>query len=206
MRQILSRNFLIVCFAYGCLIGNNAGLGTWMPLMLRAMHGPDMPFWAIGLLAALPPVGALISLPLWTWHADRSKERFWHCVAPMFVGAVGWTIAATGPSPSIQLAGLVVANICCVSSWPVFFTLPSLMLAREAHPAGIAFLNVIGIAGTAVTPIIMGSAKDLTGAFTAGMVAMGLVLIIGGLSMFAVPRRLLANIEEAPLAPAPARV
>jgi ACS family 4-hydroxyphenylacetate permease-like MFS transporter len=194
--QILSRNFLLVCFAYGCLIGNAGALGTWMPQIIRGMNTPGMPYWTIGLLSAIPPVCTVFTMPLWTRHADRTRERFWHCVAPMFVGAVGWVIAAEVADPGLRLAGLVVANICVVAAWPVFFTLPSLMLARESHPAGIAFLNVIGIVGTAITPIIMGAAKDLTGVFTAGMIAMAAILIIGGASMFLVPRRVLASYEE----------
>lgn len=199
-RQILGRNFLLVCFGYGCLIGNAGALGTWMPQIIRGMRGPGTPYWAIGLLTAIPAVAALITMPLWTRHADRTKERFWHCVAPMFFGAAGWIIAASVPNPGIQLVGLVIANIGVVAAWPVYFTCPSLMLARDAHPAGIAFLNVIGILGTAITPIIMGAAKDLTGVFTAGMVAMAGILIVGGAAMFLVPRRVLANHEDADMA------
>lgn len=204
-REILSRNFLLVCLGYGCLIGNAGALGTWMPQIVRAMHAPGMPYWAIGLLTAIPPVCTVITMPLWTRHADRTKERFWHCVLPMFVGAIGWLMAAGIASPSVRLAGLVVANVCVVAAWPVYFTLPSLMLKRESHPAGIAFLNVIGILGTAITPIIMGVAKDWTGVFTAGMVAMAAILAIGGAAMFLVPRRVLANPDDfdAPLAPEP---
>jgi len=85
----------------------------------------------------------------------------------------------------------------------VFFTLPSMVLPPKAHAAGIAFLNVVGIAGTAVTPMIMGTMTDLTGTFVAAMIAMGLVLVLGGSSMFLVPRRILAG-EEAAAAVAPA--
>ncbi len=37
---------------------------------------------------------------------------------------------------------------------------PLMVLPPGAHAAGIAYLNVIGIAGTAVTPLIMGVMKD----------------------------------------------
>jgi ACS family 4-hydroxyphenylacetate permease-like MFS transporter len=203
-REILSRDFLLICFAYGCLIGNNSALGTWMPQIVRSLNSPGMPFWMTGLLTAIPSLGAIAIMPLWTLHADRTKERFWHCVLPMFVGCVGWCAAAGLEQPSLQLAGLVLASICCVSAWPVFFTLPSMVLPPKAHAAGIAFLNVIGIAGTAVTPLIMGTMKDWTGTFSASMVAMGAFLVLGGATMFLVPRHLIANDEDAGAAAAPA--
>ena len=30
-REILSRDFVLICFAYGCLIGNNSALGAGNP-------------------------------------------------------------------------------------------------------------------------------------------------------------------------------
>jgi MFS transporter, ACS family, 4-hydroxyphenylacetate permease len=201
-REILSRDFLLICFAYGCLIGNASALGTWMPQIIRSLNSPGMPYWMTGLLTAIPSVCAIATMPLWTRHADRTKERFWHCVLPMFVGCVGWCMAAGLTRPSLQLAGLVLANICTIAAWPVFFTLPSMVLPPKAHAAGIAFLNVIGIAGTAVTPLIMGIMKDATGTFTASMLAMGAVFVVGAAAMFLVPRRIMASADTTP-APGP---
>jgi len=205
-RVILSRDFLLICFAYGCLIGNNSALGTWMPQIIRGMNSASMPYWMTGLLTAIPSIGALIAMPIWTRHADRTNERFWHCVLPMFVGCLGWCAAAWLANPAAQLAGLVLASMCCVSSWPVFFTLPSMVLPPKAHAAGIAFLNVVGIAGTAVTPLIMGTMKDMTGTFSASMLSMGAFLVLGGAAMFLVPRGIMASGEDhvAATAPAPA--
>ncbi len=204
-REILSRNFLIVCFAYGCDIGNASALGTWTPLLLHSINKPGTPYWVIGLLTAVPAIAALIVMPLWTRHADRTRERFWHCVLPMLLGVIGWCIAAGVDNPPVQLAGLVLANIGTVSAWPVFFTLPSLMLPPNARAAGIAFLNVIGIAGTAVTPLIMGIMKDATGTYTASMLSMGAVFLIGAASMFLVPRRLVGGEGPAEIVPSAAQ-
>ncbi|HUK60551.1 MAG TPA: MFS transporter [Stellaceae bacterium] len=204
-REILSRNFLIVCFAYGCDIGNAAALGTWTPLLLHSINKPGTPYWQIGLLAAVPAIAALIAMPLWTRHADKTRERFWHCVLPMALGVIGWCIAAGVNNPPVQLAGLVIANIGTVSAWPVFFTLPSLMLPQNARAAGIAFLNVVGIAGTAVTPLIMGFMKDATGTYTASMLSMGGVFLIGAAAMFLVPRGAVGGEGPADAVPSPAQ-
>jgi ACS family 4-hydroxyphenylacetate permease-like MFS transporter len=200
--EIVTVNFQLICFAYGCLIGNASALGTWMPQIIRELNSPGMPYWMTGLLTAIPSLAAICTMPLWTMHADRTKERFWHCVLPMFFGAVGWAMAAGLTSPSLRLAGLVLANICTIAAWPVFFTLPSMVLPPRAHAAGIAYLNVIGIAGTAVTPLIMGIMKDWTGTFTASMLSMGGVFLIGAAAMFLIPRRIVSSGAEP--APVPA--
>ena len=55
-----------------------------------------------------------------------------------------------------------------------------------------------------MTPLIMGYMKDWTGTFTASMLAMGGVFLIGALAMFLVPRRLLASDADAIPVPASA--
>ena len=194
--EILTGHFLLISLAFGCLIGNANALGLWMPQIVRSLNSPGMPYWMTGLLTAIPSLCALVTMPLWTRHADRNKERFWHCVLPMVLAAGGWGIAATVTQPSIQLAGLAIASVGCISAWPVFFALPSMVLPPKAHAAGIAFLNVVGIAGAAVTPLIMGVMKDATGTFAASMGAMAGTLIFGAAVMFLLPRRLLASVEE----------
>jgi ACS family 4-hydroxyphenylacetate permease-like MFS transporter len=201
-RDLFSRNFLLISLAFGCLIGNANALGLWMPQIIRSLNTPAagvaaMPYWMTGVLTAIPSLCALIAMPIWTWNADRMKERFWHCVLPMFVAAGGWCAAATLTSPAAQLAGLVIASAGCIAAWPVFFALPSMVLPPRTHAAGIAFLNVFGIAGAALTPFIMGIMKDRTGTFAASMIAMAAVLVFGALAMFLVPRRIFANSESA---------
>ena len=194
-REILRGPFLLICLGFGCLIGNANALGLWMPQIVRGMNSPGMPYWMTGVLTAIPSVCALIAMPWWTRRADRRRERFWHCVLPMGVAAIGWCVAATVANPPLQLAGLALASVGCVSAWPVFFTLPSMVLPPRAHATGIAFLNVVGIAGAAVTPIIMGVTRDYTGNFSASMIVMAGTLVLGAAAMFLVPRVILSSGE-----------
>jgi MFS transporter, ACS family, 4-hydroxyphenylacetate permease len=96
------------------------------------------------------------------------------------------------------MAALTVASVTTIAAWPIFFTLPAAVLPRNAHAPGIAFLNTVGIGGAAVSPIIMGSMRDLTGSFAAPMSVMGIILAVGAALVFIVPRRLLNGNEPAP--------
>jgi MFS transporter, ACS family, 4-hydroxyphenylacetate permease len=136
----------------------------------------------------------------WTRRSDKRKERFWHCVLPMLVAAAGWATAAMMPTPTLQLLGLVIASAFGLSAWPVFFTTPSIILPREAHAAGLAFLNTIGIGGSTLSPILVGYLRDATGSFAVPQLAIAALLGIGVLLMLLVPRGLL----EPRAAPEPA--
>ena len=99
-------------------------------------------------------------------------------------------MASTAP-PVLQLLGLTIASAASISAWPVFLTIPSLVLARGPS-AGIAFVTTIGLAGSVYSPIIVGAIKDLTGSFAGGLAAVGILLAIGVGLMLLVPRSLLA--------------
>ena len=195
-RQILSRNMLLISFAYACLIATFSALTLWTPQIVRGMSS-SMPLWLIGVLVAVPPACSILWMIYWTRRSDRRKERFWHCVAPMLVGAAGWTVAALSSDPAVQLAGLVFASAFCLSAWPVFFTTPSILLPVEARAAGLAFLNTIGIVGSTISPSLVGYLRQTTGGFTVPMLAIASLLVIGVVLMLLVPRRILDRTAEA---------
>jgi ACS family 4-hydroxyphenylacetate permease-like MFS transporter len=201
-RQILSRNMLLISFAYACLIATFSALTLWTPQIIRGMSSTAMPFWFIGVLVAVPPSCSILWMLYWTRRSDQRKERFWHCVAPMLIGAGGWTLAASVAYPPVQLAGLVVASAFCLSAWPVFFTTPSILLPREARAAGLAFLNTVGIMGSTLSPLLVGYLRDTTGGFTIPMLAIASLLVIGVVLMLLVPRGLLERNAEAAAQPA----
>ena len=197
-RQILSRNMLLLSFTFATMVANFNALAIWLPQIVRGITGPGAPYWQIGILAAIPPLVTLVSIPFWSMRSDRQRERYWHCVAPLGVAVLGWCFAAAVAQPALQLVGMTVASVASIAAWPVFLTLPSLVLPRAAHPAGIAFLTTIGLGGAVVSPLIVGVIKDLTGSFNGGLGAVGLLLAVGVGLMLLVPRSLLAAPGEIP--------
>jgi MFS transporter, ACS family, 4-hydroxyphenylacetate permease len=199
-RLILGRNMLLLSFSYATLIATFSALTLWTPQIVRGFSAAGTPFWEIGLITAIPPLCSIAWMLYWTRRSDKRKERFWHCVLPMLVAAAGWATAAMMPTPTLQLLGLVIASAFGLSAWPVFFTTPSIILPREAHAAGLAFLNTIGIGGSTLSPILVGYLRDATGSFAVPQLAIAALLCIGVLLMLLVPRGLL----EPRAAPEPA--
>jgi len=199
MRLVLSKNMLILSFTFATMVANFSALGTWMPQIVRDMVAPGTPYWLIGIISAIPSLCTIAAIPIWSRRSDGHKERYWHCIGPVLVGAVGWEVAATIHVPVIQMAALTVASVTTIAAWPIFFTLPAAVLPRQAHAAGIAFLNTVGFGGAVVSPMIMGIMRDLTGSFAAPMAVMGAILAVGAALVFLVPKRLLNGGDSAPL-------
>jgi ACS family 4-hydroxyphenylacetate permease-like MFS transporter len=207
-RHVLGRNMLIISLAYFTLIGNFSAAGYWTPQIVRSISSPNQPFWLTGIISGGPYIFAIAAIPLWSAFSDRIKERYWTAILPMVVAGCGWLAAALLHSGPLQYAGLVVASVASLSVWSLFFTMPSAIIPRTAHAAGIAFMNTIGMCGASVAPLVMGILKDRTGGFTAPMTIIGIALIVGGGVMLLVPRYLLVGdgVRETPvITPAPGR-
>ena len=190
-KLVLSKDMLILSFCFGCMVANYSALGGWMPQIVRDIVPPHTPYWKIGLISAIPSLCTIAAIPFWCVHSDRRKEKFWHSVGAVLLGAVAWEVAAVSSVPGVRLTALVVASVTTIAAWPIVFTMPAAVLPRAAHPAGIAFLNTVGIGGAAVSPLIMGIIRDTTGSFGMAMAVMGAILAVGAGLVFFVPRRLL---------------
>jgi MFS transporter, ACS family, 4-hydroxyphenylacetate permease len=191
-RQILNRNVLLLAVTFSTMVSNFSALAIWLPQIVRGMTGSGAPYWQVGFIAAIPPFCTLCVIPFWSSRSDRRKERYWHCIGPLMVAVAGWGLAASTDFPMLQILGLTIASVASISAWPVFLTIPSLVMAREAHPAGIAFVTTIGLAGAVYSPVIVGTIKDLTGSFAGSLAVVGILLAIGVGLMLLVPRNLLA--------------
>jgi len=190
-RLVLSKNMLILSFCFGTMVANFSALGGWMPQIVRDIVAPGTSYWVIGLISAIPSAFTIAAIPYWCRRSDRHREKFWHSVGPVLLGAAAWGVAATETVPMIRMTALVVASVSTIAAWPIVFTMPAAVLPRAAHPAGIAFLNTVGIGGAAISPLIMGIIRDTTGSFGPAMAVMGVILACGAGLVFLVPRRLL---------------
>jgi ACS family 4-hydroxyphenylacetate permease-like MFS transporter len=191
LKLVLSKDMLILSFCFGCMVANFSALGGWMPQIVRDIVAPGTPYWVIGLISAIPSLCTIAAIPYWSIRSDRRREKFWHSVGAVLIGALAWEVAAISSVPQVRMAALVVASVTTIAAWPIVFTMPAAVLPRSAHAAGIAFLNTIGIAGSAVSPLIMGIIRDRTGSFGWAMAVMGGIIAVGALLVFFVPRRLL---------------
>ena len=58
----------------------------------------------------------------------------------------------------------------------MFWTIPTRFLTGVGAATGLAFINTIGVLGGYFGPELMGSLKDFTGDYYAGLIAMAVIL------------------------------
>jgi D-galactonate transporter len=169
----------LMCLIYFCFVLGQYGLTFWMPSLIKASGITGN--LNIGLLSAIPYICTLVVMNLLGRSADKRRERRWHLVVPALMGAVGFIVAATAPSPVIAIAALSLAAAGAITCAPLFWSLPTAFLAGAGAAAGIAVINSVGNLAGFTAPYLIGFAKDATGS-----TAIGLYIIAGGLVVGAV--------------------
>ena len=71
---------------------------------------------------------------------------------------------------------MTIALIGITSARAVFWTIPTRFMTGVGAASGLAFINSIGVAGGYFGPELMGTLKDLTGGYLAGLLTMAGIL------------------------------
>jgi len=154
-------------------LGINAaayGLILFLPQMIHALGVSTR---LTPLINAVPfAVAAVVMVP-WSIHSDRRMERNWHAAIPAAIAGLSLMACAMLSNPVLVLAALSlgVTGIFCYAA--VFWAVPSSMLTGAAAAAGLALVNTIANVGSFAGPYALGLVKDVTGSFSAGIVALG---------------------------------
>ncbi len=152
--MVQPRVWLLIAIYFTVAVGSNAG-GAYFPTLIKERFTGTTNL-QIGLLGALPHLGAIIGMSLVGISSDRTGERRLHLAGSAFAAAVGWSIVAWGPSPVVALLGLCIAQAGMMSMLPVFWTLPSGFLSGAAAAGGIALINSIANIGGFFGATILG--------------------------------------------------
>jgi len=164
------------------------GVSFWLPQLVRNTGVRDV--FEIGLLTAIPYGVAALVMVLAARHSDRSGERRWHTACAGFAGAAGLVVCTLyGARADIALPALCVATAGILSTFPIFWSLPTALLGGVAAAAGIALINSVGNLAGFVSPYLVGAIGDATGSTAAGMYVLAGCLALGGvLTLAAVGR------------------
>jgi Sugar phosphate permease len=175
------------------------GLGFWLPQIVKGFG--NLSNLEVGFVSAIPYAVGALTMYLWGRHSDRTGERTWHIALPAFVGAVGLVLSAyVSGTPLLALAALCVTAMGCYAALPVYWTLPTSMLAAGAAAAGIALANSIGNIGGFLGPTLVGYITEATGSYSAGLFALAAFIAGSGVLVLALaPRkRALVATSESP--------
>ncbi|CAG2142672.1 MFS transporter [Cupriavidus numazuensis] len=171
-----------------CLLMGTYSISFWLPTIIRD-SGVQSPL-DIGLLTAIPNAAAVAAMLINGAHSDRQRERRWHIVVPVLIGAVGM-VASTWFSHDtvLTVALMTVASAGISAGFPVFWCLPATFLQGRAAAAGIALAcSVANLGGFAAT-FLLGWLKDLTHSPNAGLVLFGAFQLVACAIALSMPAR-----------------
>ena len=172
-----------------CVVSSNNTIGFWVPTIIQGFGVRSST--AIGLLSAVPYVGALIGMLLVSRHSDRTGERRYHSALPCLACACGLIgIGLFEHTPGLAFASLTLAVAAQLSGNFVFWTIPPTLLAGSAVAGSIALINSIGSVSGWVGPTIIGWLADVTGKTSTGLyVIAGLEILAAVLILAVLPLR-----------------
>jgi ACS family tartrate transporter-like MFS transporter len=182
---------VLICGAiqFGFTLGSY-GVLFWLPQIIKASGVSNL---TVSVLAAIPYVFATAAMIWWALVVDKSGKKISNLAIACALGAAGLVISVLSGSLYVGLTGLTIALIGITSARAIFWTIPTRFLTGVGAASGLAFINSIGVMGGYFGPELMGTLKDLTGGYFAGLLAMAGIL--GASTVLAASLKLLIKME-----------
>ena len=159
---------LLLALAYFCMASGSASLEFFMPSFFSDWY--NLKIDAVTWLVMLPPMLALGGQLFVGWSSDRLKERRYHAIIPILIGAVALAAAAgTKGHLALTVVCFMVAFTGFKSYMPAFWSMPSLFLTQTAAAGSIGLINSIGNLGGFFGPTMIGYVEKTTGSFVGGL-------------------------------------
>jgi sugar phosphate permease len=167
---------------YFSLIIGFYSISFWTPQIIQSFS--SLGRVEVALVSVIPFGAAAIAMVIVGGHSDRTGERCVHIAASAFVGAAGMAASAYVHSPIVGVLALSIAAVGIWSAVPVFWSLPTAFLTGTAAAAAIALINSFGNLGGFVGPFVIGRVHDVTGSYTASLMAVaGSLLVSAALAL-----------------------
>lgn len=162
-RQALRRpRTYALALVYFAFYATQSILLLWVPTLLRGAGaaGLDEIAWR----AAVISLAGVFGMAAIGWSSDRRGERRWHLLGCGTAACVAFlALPAFAASAGGTMACLMVAAATMFAFLALFWTVPTAEMGADARAGGIALVSSIGSSGSALSPVFIGSMKDLTG-------------------------------------------
>lgn len=186
---IRDRRLWLLAAIYFCVVMGQYAITFWLPTLIRNAGVSDP--LNIGLLTSLPYMCAIVAMLLAGRSGDKHRERRWHLIVPMLLGALGLTLAAAlGGNVVLSILSLCLAASGILSASSMFWMLPTTLLGGVSAAAGIAAVNSFANLAGFCSPYLIGWITTVTGSSAIGMYLITGVLAGGALLVLRVPAAL----------------
>jgi ACS family tartrate transporter-like MFS transporter len=174
---------LLLALAYFCIVTGSYGVEFFLPSILQQWY--HLKLDTITWLVILPPMLALAGQVFVGWNSDRTKERRYHAVVPIALGALSLSLAPlTQGHLFLTLACFMLAFLGFKAYMPAFWSLPNLFLTEAAAAGSIGLINSIGNLGGYLGPSVLGKVQTVTGSFVGGIYFLCVSMAVSAVIIF----------------------
>jgi MFS transporter, ACS family, tartrate transporter len=115
------------------------------------------------------------------WHSDRTAERYWHSAIPLAAaGLMFGVLTAFRHEVPVAIACLLLGSGFAYASYPVFWTIPTMMLSEAAAAATFGLINSLGQLGGFAGNYAIGFLNDRTHSLATSFAFIALVYVAAG--------------------------
>jgi MFS family permease len=178
VQVFFDHRLLMFSLVYFCCAMGLYGTGFWIPQLIKNTGVKD-PLY-VGLLAAIPYGCGAVAMVFFGWSSDRTGERRVHFAIASLLGAAGIVISNLFRENTLMaMIGLSIATVGILATFPLFWPMPTAMLAGTAAAAGIAWINSLGNLAGFFGPSIVGWITDWTKRSDYGLYVVAAAMVVG---------------------------
>ena len=165
---------VLICGAiqFGFTLGSY-GIQFWLPQIIKASGVSNL---TVSVLTAIPYLFATAAMIWWALLVDKSGKKINNLTLACGLGAAGLVISVLSGSLAVGLIGMTIGLIGITSARAIFWSIPTRFMTGIGAASGLAFINSIGVMGGYFGPELMGTLRDATGGYVAGLLAMAAIL------------------------------
>jgi len=171
------RRILGLIAAWFFALSGALGSIYWIPTFVKRLSGfSDRSVTSLLLIpAAMGIAGMLIN----GWHSDKTAERQWHTAIPLLAAGLMFALLlpARHHAPAAILC-LLLGSGFLYAFYPVFWSMPTMLLSESAAAATFGLINSIGQLGGFAGPYGIGMLNDRTHSLTASFAFIALLYIV----------------------------
>ncbi len=178
--RLFADGFLLLCFlSIVCIVGVDVGLNTTIPQILMTRTDLQLAEAGLGtsLYFAARMVGTFAGALLLTRVAPRAFLKW-----SVALALIAFALLMTAHSLWLLTGAVVLVGLACANVFPIVFALA--LEHRQDAGNEVAALMIIGVAGGALIPPVMGLVSDMAG-LVGGLTVLPLCMLVIGYTSFA---------------------
>jgi ACS family tartrate transporter-like MFS transporter len=191
LSALLDARVLLLGLCNIFIMGGNYAFILSAPTILR--DGTGLSVGQVGFLMSLVALLGAATMIAAGWHSDLRRERHLHLVVLLLVQACGYLAIGLWPAPFVYVLAYAVGYCAAMGIQAVFFLIPADFLRGPSAAAGLAAVGSIGMVGAFVGPAAWGLARDLTGGYRAGLIALFVAYVAAAAIALLLRRNFLAR-------------